>query len=180
MSVITVIARWKHGKWMVLAAAALALLALLAVRTPAQGRPASNLPGEAVPIMASIRHIPYVGAAHEPYNSVPPTSGPHLPWTVAPGVYQEPIAEELQVHTLEHGHILIQYAPATPKDQIGLLEGMARRYPRDVVLAPYTKLTAGIALTAWGRIERMEQVSPQRIELFIQAFAGRYNHGPQD
>jgi hypothetical protein len=180
MNVMTLLIRVKRGKWLILAAIALTMVAILAGHTSAQGRPVTNLPGEAVPIMASIRHIPYVGAAHEPYNSVPPTSGPHLPWTVAPGVYQEPIAEELQVHALEHGHILIQYAPGLAKEQIDQLEGIARRYPRDVVMAPYTKLIAGIALTAWGRVERVDQANLPRIEFFIQAFAGRYNHGPQD
>lgn len=171
----------KKGEWLGLILAIGVLLAgLVAGRTPAQAQSGGYaLPGEDVPIMASIRHLPYLGAAHEPYNSVPPTSGPHLPWTIALGIYHEELPEELQVHALEHGHILIQYAPTTAKDQVQLLEGIARRYSRDVIVAPYSKLAHGIAITAWGRVEHMEQAQGPVLESFIRAFAGRYDHGPK-
>src|SRR5207253_10051135 len=73
--------------------------------------PCNRLPGRAVPILRDIHHIAYVDAPHVPYDSVPPTSGPHVPFVVAPGPYGSPIPEALQVHDLEHGHVLIQYAP---------------------------------------------------------------------
>jgi hypothetical protein len=107
---------------------------------------------------------------------VPPTSGAHLPWTVSPGAYSEEIPEELQVHALEHGHVLVQYAPATPAADVAVLERLANRYPHDVIVAPYGKLSTGIALTAWGRIALMPGVQPQPIADFITANAGRYDH----
>jgi Protein of unknown function (DUF3105) len=133
-------------------------------------------PGQEVPTLPS-PHIPYLGAPHPPYNSLPPTSGPHVPQTVAPGVYREAIPEELQVHALEHGHILIQYSAATPAGEVRLLEAVARRDLRDVVVAPYGGLATGIALTAWGRLEYLDAVDPPAIDAFIRAFAGRYDHG---
>jgi hypothetical protein len=93
-------------------------------------------------------------------------------------VYREPIDHELQVHALEHGHVLVQYAPRTPG--IAELERVARRHPRDVVVAPYARLRSGIALTAWGRIERLERLDRERIERFVAALSGRYDHGWQD
>jgi hypothetical protein len=137
---------------------------------------AAALPGQEVPTLPS-PHIPYLGAPHQPYNSLPPTSGPHVPQTVAPGVYREPIPDELQVHALEHGHILIQYSAATPAGEVRLLEDVARRDLRDVVVAPYGELATGIALTAWGRLEYLDAVDPAAIDVFIRAFAGRYEHG---
>jgi hypothetical protein len=138
----------------------------------------SDLPGQDVPLQDPV-HIPYLGAEHTAYTSMPPTSGPHVPQTVAPGVYHREIPEELQVHALEHGHVLVQYALNTDADQIRVLEGVARRYSREVVLAPYGQLPAGIALTAWGRIQLLERADPQQVIHFVIAFAGRYDHGWQ-
>ena len=47
------------------------------------------------------------GQPHERYNSLPPTSGPHYPFTAPWGISSEPIPEELQVHNLEHGGVFI-------------------------------------------------------------------------
>lgn len=43
------------------------------------------------------------------YNSNPPTSGPHLPTWVKPGMYREPQNEGELIHSLEHGYIIISY-----------------------------------------------------------------------
>jgi hypothetical protein len=134
------------------------------------------LPGTEVPTLPS-PHIARLGAPHAGYNSVPPTSGPHLAWTIAPGVYQESVPDELAVHALEHGHIVVRYAPSTAPDQVGLLARVARRYPRDVVLAPYPQLDSGVALTAWGRLDRLSTVDEARVDAFVNLLRGRYNHG---
>ncbi len=158
----------------------LLFLALVAFHPQLQSnaRTFKALPGEEVPTLDS-PHIPYLGAPHQPYNSTPPTSGSHLPWTIATGVYNEEIPEELQIHALEHGHILIQYAPHTSKDQVQQLERIAYEHRRDVVLAPYAKLKSGVALTAWGRLELLDRVEADSVEVFVTALAGRYNHGWQ-
>jgi hypothetical protein len=108
---------------------------------------------------------------------MPPTSGPHFAFTVATGVYDRPVAEGLTVHAMEHGHVIIQYAPGTGEDVVSHLEGLARRYGSDVILAPYPKLDHGIALTAWGRLELLDRYDEQRVTAFITALRGRYSHG---
>jgi hypothetical protein len=166
--------------------AALLVALLLLPATACRKRPPADtggatpgaLPGQEVPTLPS-PHIPYLGAPHPPYNSLPPTSGPHVPQTVASGVYREEIPDELQVHALEHGHVLIQYSEATPGGEVRLLEDVARRHLRDVVVAPYRRLASGIALTAWGRLEYLDAVDPAAVDAFVRAFAGRYDHGWQ-
>ena len=158
---------------------ALALAAAVLARDGEPTLPCSELPGRALPALDD-RHIPHADADHEPYNSVPPTSGPHVPFTVAPGPYREEIDEEIQTHALEHGHVLLQYAPGTPRSQVDALEDVARRNPRHVVVAPYGRLERGIALTAWTRIERLPAVDDARVERFVDAVAGRYKHGWRD
>ena len=64
-------------------------------------------PGVNVPVMA-VRHI-QVGEQHEPYNSDPPTSGPHYAQPAQAGFYDEALPDEQLVHNLEHGYIVIWY-----------------------------------------------------------------------
>jgi hypothetical protein len=165
--------------------AALCLLALCAVPLAFVGCGAertvacSELPGTGVPVLADNRHIPYVDAPHAAYDSLPPTSGPHVPWVAAPGVYREAIPAEIQVHDLEHGHVLIQYARTTPRSAVDELEDVARRHLHDVLVAPNDRLRSGIALTAWGRVEYLREPDRRRIERFVLDLAGRYDHGWQ-
>jgi hypothetical protein len=137
--------------------------------------------GRSVPLLPS-PHI-HLGERHRPYNSIPPTSGAHWAETVGTGVYREELPEEIQVHVLEHGHILLQYAPQTPAAEMRRIERLGRLHVRDVVVAPYSKLAPyarrgqGIALTAWARIERLGAVDEQAVTSFVRAFSGRYDHG---
>lgn len=134
------------------------------------------LPGSAVKILGS-PHISPAQAASARYDSLPPTSGPHYSFTVATGIYANPLPEGLTVHVLEHGHVVIQYALTTPRAEVDALSRIAKRYGADVVLAPYPKLSAGIALTAWGRIELLDHYDEVRVSRFVEALRGRYDHG---
>ncbi|MFS8521509.1 MAG: DUF3105 domain-containing protein, partial [Micromonosporaceae bacterium] len=174
--------------WAVVAALVLGVLAVLAAgpyrflignatgSTAEPPRDAPCLPGEAVAIMDS-PHISEAEADSVRYNSLPPTSGPHYAFTIATGVYDEPIDEGLTVHAMEHGHVVIQYAPTTAEREVADLRRLARRYGADVILAPYPPLTDGIALTAWGRLELLDTYDEERIVAFVEALRGRYRHG---
>jgi hypothetical protein len=140
----------------------------------------SALPCEKVPgtpqAFEGNRHIPYDGAPHEPYKTVPPTSGTHSAQIVAVGIYREPVPEELQVHALEHGHVFIQYAPGTSEVDIAGLERIARRYPRDAYVAPYPALDKGFALTGWQRSQPLDTLDEEAVVRFVTTVAGRFNH----
>jgi hypothetical protein len=166
----------KEGRVSRLSAVVFAGISLLAAGCGSQPIACERLPGQAVPIMAS-PHVPYVGSRHQAYDSDPPTSGPHLPWAPAVGVYEEPMPAELQVHALEHGRVLVQYASAAPVETVRAVRGLQARHPRDVLVAPDPRLRSGVALTAWGRIELLERPDPARMEAFVEALAGRYVHG---
>jgi Protein of unknown function (DUF3105) len=134
------------------------------------------LPGVSVPILPS-PHVSQADIAHVHYNSTPPTSGPHLSFVVAPGVYDDPVPDGLSVHAMEHGHVIVHHARGIPADELANLRRLARRYSRDVVLAPYPNLPSPIALTAWGRIETLDHFDESRVITFIERLRGRYNHG---
>ena len=139
-------------------------------------RPAPCLPGEEIEILDS-PHISEADLSDVEYNSLPPTSGPHFPFSISPGIYDTAISEGLTIHAMEHGHVVVQYAPAISDDELAALERLAGRYGADVILAPYPPLTAGIALTAWGRIHLLDRYDERRITAFVEALRGRYNHG---
>ncbi len=141
--------------------------------------PCDRVPGTPEPFEGD-RHIPYEGAPHDPYRTMPPTSGPHSPRVVVPGIYRDPVPEELQVHILEHGHVLVQYAHDVSADDVRALERLGRRHPRDTVVAPYPALGHGIGLTGWQRLQRLDTLDEQAVDEFITRVAGRYNHGWQD
>ncbi len=54
-------------------------------------------------------HVTAEQVASTTYNSNPPSSGPHLPTWVKPGVYDKPQSEGELIHSLEHGYVIISY-----------------------------------------------------------------------
>jgi hypothetical protein len=131
-------------------------------------------PGIAMPDLGNA-HIVFPETAT--YNSYPPTSGPHYgslaPW----GIHTTPIQNELQVHNLEDGGVMVQYnCPDGCPELVAQLSGVVSRYDRFVILAPYPDMEARIALTAWGRIDTLETFNESRIVRFIEAYRGIDHH----
>jgi Protein of unknown function (DUF3105) len=131
-------------------------------------------PGKEIPSLGNL-HIKNATDPHVPYNSVPPTSGPHLPYIAPWGVSKIPIADELQVHNLEDGGVMIQYSCTNCDALIDRLEKLAVKYNK-VIVAPYPKMKTPIALTAWARIDTMDRYDEARIERFIKAYMGIDHH----
>ncbi len=133
-------------------------------------------PGTPVPSMGNV-HIQSVNDPHPPYNSDPPTSGPHLPHLAPWGIHAEPISSELQVHNLEDGGVLVQYrCPEGCPELVEKLKAIVNRYDRQVILAPYPTMDKRIALTAWGRIDKFDEVDEKRVVRFIVAYRGIDHH----
>jgi Protein of unknown function (DUF3105) len=143
--------------------------------TPASERSEPCLPGTAIAIMKS-PHLSVAELRKVQYNSNPPTSGPHFAIPPTPGIYDTPLQAGAFVHAEEHGHVVIAYSPALPAAQVSALKAIAKAHPADVLMTPYRPLADGLALAAWGRLERFSQVDRPGIERFIVALAGRYDH----
>jgi len=132
-------------------------------------------PGTRYPNQGNL-HISSVVIPHLPYNSDPPTSGPHVPYLASWGVHRAPIPPEVQVHNLEDGGVLIQY---NCRDSlVAELEKIAAEYPDRVLVAPYPTMKFKIALTAWGRLETLERPDPAKIRKFIKTYRGIDHHVP--
>jgi hypothetical protein len=137
-------------------------------------RAAADLPGEKFADLGNL-HIQTASDPHAPYNSEPPTSGPHLPYIAPWGVHTRPIPRELQVHNLEDGGVLVQYNCACP-ELIDKLRGIVSRYDKFVILAPFPEMKTRIALTAWTRLDAFEEFDDKRIVRFIDAYRGIDHH----
>jgi Protein of unknown function (DUF3105) len=137
-------------------------------------RAQANLPGAQFPDQGN-RHIASAETPHEPYNSEPPTSGPHLPYIAPWGVHTRPIPLPLQVHNLEDGGVVVQYNCTCP-ELVEQLRGVVSRYEKFVILAPYPEMKSKIALTAWTRLDRLEAFDERRIVRFIEAYRGIDHH----
>ena len=154
--------------------AVVAAAVVLAVAGYFAYRAQADLPGTKLQDLGN-RHIPTAETPHEPYNSEPPTSGPHLPYIAPWGVHTRPIPPELQVHNLEDGGVLVQYNCECP-DLVAQLRPIVQKYDKQVILAPYPTMKPRIALTAWTRIETMDQFDAKRIQRFIDSYRGIDHH----
>jgi hypothetical protein len=153
-----------------IAAVAAGLIGYLAYRA------AADLPGVRLPAQGNA-HLQMATDPHVPYNSDPPTSGPHLPYIAPWGIHTAPIVKELQVHNLEDGGVMVQYNCASPcPDLVAKLTEIVKRYETQVILAPYPGMASRIALTAWARLDAFDDFDEARIVRFIRAYRGIDHH----
>ena len=131
-------------------------------------------PGMAMPDLGNLHIQPPQTAT---YTSSPPTSGPHYTTIARWGIHNEPIPNELQIHNLEDGGVIVQYnCPDGCDDLVAKLAGIIERYDEQVILAPYPDMDARIALTAWNRLDTLDAFDEKRIVAFIKAFRGIDHH----
>jgi hypothetical protein len=147
--------------------------------------PSDQKPGQEFPSLGNA-HIKSLGEVHDPYNSDPPTSGPHMP-NIAPwGMYDQPIPKEYQVHNLEDGGVLLQYScPKGCPDLVKKLQALFMKYKKradtdkkylHLIIAPYPQMDSRLALTAWTRLEKLDDFDEARIDRFIDAYVGIDHH----
>lgn len=129
------------------------------------------LPGEAVADMGR-EHVP-AGTAVE-YNSNPPTSGPHYADWTRPGIYDEPVEDGYLIHSLEHGYVIISYRDKGLKEELTALAEDLGLNKLIVISRP--TLDGPLALTAWGRILKLETLDLEKINEFASVF---HNAGPE-
>lgn len=119
--------------------------------------------------------FPILGTTHVPegtkvstYNSNPPTSGDHWPRPADWGFYEAPLADELLVHNLEHGGIAISYKDIDDGTKTDLII-LAQTYPQAVIVVPREENDVKIAVTAWGKLMKLDAFDEERIVGFLKA-----------
>lgn len=117
------------------------------------------------------------GAPSPEYNSDPPTSGPHAQAPAPCGIYRQPVPDTAQLHSMEHGAVVIQYQPDLPTDQLAELEGIDWSSVDEVIVAPRPDNPAPLALTAWTRRLLLDRVDIEVITAFEREFGNRSPEG---
>ena len=114
------------------------------------------------------------------YNTVPPTSGPHWPQWSNCGFFTHHLPDELLVHNLEHGNIIVSYN-FTDAARIEALRAALSTVPLAedfAIVRRYDAIPQGmVAITAWGVLDRMMGVDTERIAAFFRDYPG--NTGPE-
>jgi hypothetical protein len=128
-------------------------------------------------------HIAQITSPHGAYNSNPPTSGWHYGGGTAPwGVSTQPLPDELTVHNLEHGGVVIHYRQGLDQATVDQLTTVARELQQQspcivLVPRPADKLPdAPIAMTAWTYLLKLQQFDANTIRAFFRAHV---DHGPE-
>jgi hypothetical protein len=170
------------GVWLGVGAVAAVLIAGL-VLTLTDRPPGTKLPNQ------GWDHIPSYDTPHPPYNSNPPTSGWHVaqrPWF---RIYDQMLPNELQVHGLEDGAVIIHYHPEkVSQEEVDRLAALLRQRlpgrnpnaPLDeldhLIIHPNSTIETAWALTAWTRLDAFDKYDERRIMRFALAYKGIDNH----
>lgn len=113
-----------------------------------------------------------VNDPHEPYATDPPTSGPHVTQLAAHGYRTDTLVDEIQVANLSRGFVIVHFKDAGLEAEMRQLA--AEFEGHDVIVQPDAGLPAeiAVALTAWGRIERLDTYDKGRVYNFVRNYAG--------
>lgn len=103
------------------------------------------------------------------YEVLPPVGGSHNPrWQDCTGVvYQEQIANEHAVHSMEHGAVWVTYHPSLPADHVTALADRVTGNDK-MLMSPFPDLDTPISLQAWGHQLKLDDAGDPRIDEFIR------------
>ncbi|MGH2775201.1 MAG: DUF3105 domain-containing protein [Actinomycetota bacterium] len=117
---------------------------------------------------------------NEPVNYLmnPPVTGDHSPSAAPCGIHGTQIADELYVHSLEHGTVGVLYDPqrvevATIRD----IEALVDEYNDRTIAAPYPGTETPISVTSWNKMIRLDEFDEDTVTEYIDAFRGK---GPEN
>lgn len=109
------------------------------------------------------------------YAQTPPVGGDHAGTWANCGTYAAPIANELGVHSLEHGAVWITYSPDLPAEQVQRLADLAENNAY-VLLSPFEGLQQKpVVASAWGTQLTLQAADDPRLEHFVV----KYQQGEQ-
>ena len=119
------------------------------------------------------------GVAGGPYSSTPATSGTHWATPTNWGIYSTALPEELVLHNLEHGGLVIWYQPTALADgDLAALTAYVRTQVASerfkVILTPWGGSDFGhpIAVTSWNWLLYLDTADIDQVRAFLDDHYG--------
>jgi hypothetical protein len=138
-------------------------------QTPLADINLSEIPDESVAYESQGRDHIEVTDPHEPYNSNPPTSGPHAS-AVRTTVYTQQLPDENLIHNLEHGHIWLSYRDQDDTEAIDVFRTIQSSFPSAVVVTYRPENDSRIAVAAWTRLLKLDEPDEEQILAFFKRY----------
>src|SRR3989344_6589979 len=108
------------------------------------------------------------GASHSAYNSTPPTSGPHWVGVAGPGIKNEPVPDELVLHSMEHGAAVVWYREGLEQSELDKIKEAFNDASGKKIMLARADLDVPVALTSWGYLLKLETIDTEKIKEFIE------------
>jgi hypothetical protein len=135
--------------------------------------------GEAAPELPADHVV--VGSDPGPYNTDPPTSGPHYGSELDAGFYDQsdlneigPYPEGYLLHNLEHGYVILWYnCDLLDADECGELkdqiqEVLRRNRNNKVIGFPRNSIEFPVVMTSWTRILEFDEFDTDLANQFVR------------
>lgn len=143
-------------------------------------------PGTEFPSQGNF-HLAEIDESHAAYNSSPPSSGPHVGFIANWGPSEEPLPEELFVHNLEDGGVVLTYNCPDGCDELeDELQSIVTDVGTSTLSTPYDKPIMDpegteyrAAAVAWTRVFYFDELTPDvraEVETFISLYRGIDHH----
>ena len=136
-----------------------------------------------IPVLAAVPGIgtpvPDEGASHVAegtsvsYATTPPTSGSHWPVWAPCGAYSNQVPDEVIIHNLEHGNVVISHNLTDPDQLSRLIQltGSLVDFDKWGVLRPYSDIDKGfVGMSAWTVVDLFQGVDVERIRRFYDTY----------
>ena len=111
------------------------------------------------------------GESPPEYNSNPATSGRHNPSPTQCGIYTDEVPDQVLIHNMEHGTVVIHHAPDLDQAEIDSLHDYARSKSSHILVYPREGLSDPVVVTSWRRMLRMDSADVDTIDLYYDQFA---------
>ena len=104
------------------------------------------------------------------YGVPVPAGGDHAAVPLVCGIYDQPVATENAVHSLEHGAVWITYRSVSDVDLPALRELADSR--QEMILSPVPDQGSALIVTAWGFQLELSSADDPRLAEFVSKFEG--------
>ncbi len=96
--------------------------------------------------------------SHVAYKTNPPTSGPHWVGVAGAGIKDEPVPDELVLHSMEHGAVVVWYREGLDQGEIEKITKAFNSSSGKKIMLARKDLDVPVALTSWGYLLKLNTV----------------------